>query len=387
LPAALFGCCDPPGSQTDGKLEPELKTMEEFENPNQENLNWESELSEWVTNLSSERADALAVELEQLRTDLNESCARLAALARTPFTETDVAAMAEEIRKRMTDAEAALNAEVHQRIDQACQDVEQDFQAGLEQAREEARAEARKESEEEIARLQEEIEERQQELAVATAAAAAAAAAPPPVETPAVVPDNGLESLKAAIEEIDAQRTQAQALTSLVEHASRLAPRVVFFVVKSGEAVGWKARGFENGLDDEAVRSLLVPAQASNLVGAALASWRTATGDAEDATVLGRFSSPAATHAVAIPLVVRVLHGAPKAAAVLYADSGSGSETALNLAGLEMLVRVAAMAVELQPTRREADSAARTAAPAVPAAAPTAVPDAPKADVHADRSL
>jgi len=177
LPAALFGCCDPPGSQTDGKLEPELKTMEEFENPNQENVNWESELSEWVTNLSSERADALAVELEQLRTDLNESCARLAALARTPFTETDVAAMAEEIRKRMTDAEAALNAEFHQRIDQACQDVEQDFQAGLEQAREEARAEARKESEEEIARLQEEIEERQQELAVATAAAAAAAAA------------------------------------------------------------------------------------------------------------------------------------------------------------------------------------------------------------------
>jgi hypothetical protein len=363
--------------------------MEEFENPNQENQNWESELSEWVTNLSSERADALAVELEQLRTDLNESCARLTALARTPFTESHVAAMAEEIRKRMTDAEAALNAEFHQRIDQACQDVEQDFQAGLEQAREEARAEARKESEEEIARLHEELEERQQELAVATAAAAAAAAAPPPVETPDVpaTQDNSLENLKAAIEEIDAQRTQAQALTSLVEHASRLAPRVVFFVVKSGEAVGWKARGFDNGLDDETVRSLSAPAQASNLVGAALASWRTAADDAEDATLLGRFSSPAASHAVAIPLVVRVLHGAPKAAAVLYADSGSGSESALNLAGLEMLVRVAAMAVELQPTRREADSAARTAAPAVPAPAPTAVPEAPTADVHADRSL
>ncbi len=365
--------------------------MDDFDNPSQESQNWESELSEWVTNISSERADALAVELEQLRVDLNESCARVAALARTPFSESDVAAMAEEIRKRMTDAEAALNAEFHQRIDQACQDVEQDFQAGLEQAREEARVEARKECDEEISRLREELEERQQELALASAAAAAAAAAPPPVQEAAAAKpsaqEHAIEILKAAIEEIDAQRTQAQALTSLVEHASQLAPRVVFFVVKSGEAVGWKARGFENGLDDDTVRSLTVPAQASNLVGAALASWRTASGDAEDATLLGRFSSPAAAHAVAIPLVVRVLHGAPKAAAVLYADSGTGSEDSLNLPVLEMLVRVAAMAVELQPTRREADSAVRTVAQAAPAPAAATVPDAAVKDSHADRSL
>jgi hypothetical protein len=93
------------------------------------------------------------------------------------------------------------------------------------------------------------------------------------VETPIVEPatqDNSLETLKAAIEEIDAQRTQAQALTSLVEMIAAGAARR--FRRQEREAVGWKARGFENGLDDETVRSLTVPAQASNLVGAALAS-------------------------------------------------------------------------------------------------------------------
>ena len=52
---------------------------------------------------------------------------------------------------------------------------------------------------------------------------------------------------------------------------------VVFFVIKSGNAVGWKASGFENGLNDETVKLLTTPAQKPPLLRDALTNLRIAT--------------------------------------------------------------------------------------------------------------
>ncbi len=62
--------------------------------------------------------------------------------------------------------------------------------------------------------------------------------------------------IKAAVDELDAQRTQAEMLSALVNRAAAFAPRVAFFVVKNDRATGWRARGLEGTVGDDTVREL-----------------------------------------------------------------------------------------------------------------------------------
>ncbi len=54
--------------------------------------------------------------------------------------------------------------------------------------------------------------------------------------------------LRDSVVELDQQSTQAEVLNALVARAANFAPRVVLFVVKSGNALAWAARGFEEHL-------------------------------------------------------------------------------------------------------------------------------------------
>src|SRR5262249_52519836 len=120
-------------------------------------------------------------------------------------------------------------------------------------------------------------------------------------------------------------------LSALVRHAAEFAPRVVFFVVKSGKAVGWKASGFDNGLNDETVKLLTVSSQKQTILRDALTGLRLATdhpqstGGGEGSGLLEAYNSPAPERAIAIPLVVF-----NKPVAVLYADSGARPENSIN---------------------------------------------------------
>src|SRR5262249_54064934 len=175
---------------------------------------------------------------------------------------------------------------------------------------------------------------------------------------------------KAAVEDIDSQRTQSDILAALVRHAADFAPRVVFFVIKSGDAVGWKASGFENGLNDETVKLLTIPAQRPRLLRDALTSLRLAAsnpelGDDDSSEALGIYGRPAPERAVAIPLIVL-----NKAVAVLYADSGAQSESSLNAEAAESLTRITGRTIELMLSRRGAEHArpgAQTAGETPPA--------------------
>ena len=161
--------------------------------------------------------------------------------------------------------------------------------------------------------------------------------------------------VKSAISEIYEQKSQAEILKALVNRASSFAPRVAFFVIKGEQATGWRARGFEGSVGDDAIHEISLSVNADTVVGSAakgLATWSGGPGShAEDHLLQDRLGEEPARRIVAIPLKVR-----GRAVAVLYADSAGLDSDSINLEALETLVTVSGMAVELL-------SAARGAAP------------------------
>jgi hypothetical protein len=162
--------------------------------------------------------------------------------------------------------------------------------------------------------------------------------------------------LKAAIEDLDDQRSQAEILNTLVNRAASFAPRVAFFVVKNDQATGWRARGLEGTIGDEAVRQISFSLSTDTPISDVVRSRSTWSGspgaNAEDHLLLQRLGGEPPQRMVAIPLTVR-----NKAVAVLYADSAGLDSDAINLEALESLVRVSGMAVELLSTTRPAPAA------------------------------
>ena len=176
--------------------------------------------------------------------------------------------------------------------------------------------------------------------------------------------------VKAAISEIDEQESQANILKILVNRAASFAPRVAFFVIKGEQCIGWRARGFQATVGDNAIHQMSFPVAADTAVGSAArsrASWSGGPGShSENHIVLNRLGDEPPVRIVAVPLVVR-----NRTVAVLYADSADLDSDAINLEALETLVRVAGMAVELLVARAAPikQSAAPQAAPAEEAAA------------------
>ncbi len=173
--------------------------------------------------------------------------------------------------------------------------------------------------------------------------------------------------LKAGIEDLSEQHSQAEILSTLVNRAASFAPRVAFFVIKNEQAIGWRARGLEGSVGDDAIRELSLPLTADTPISDVVRSrqpWSGSPGgNAEDYLLLNGLGSDPPQRMVAVPLIAR-----GRAAAVLYADSAALDADAINLEALETLVRVAGMAVELLVGgARPASPAPRPAAAAQPA--------------------
>ena len=171
--------------------------------------------------------------------------------------------------------------------------------------------------------------------------------------------------VKSAITEINDQKSQAEILKALVNRASSFAPRVAFFVIKGEQATGWRGRGFEGTVGDDAIQQISLSTGSDTVVGSAakgLATWSGGPGShSEDHLLLNRLGDEPAQRIVAIPLVVR-----GRAVAVLYADSAGLDSESINLEALETLVTVAGMSVELLSVSRAVQKkpAEEVAAPA-----------------------
>ncbi|HKV34945.1 MAG TPA: hypothetical protein VJP89_11500 [Pyrinomonadaceae bacterium] len=172
--------------------------------------------------------------------------------------------------------------------------------------------------------------------------------------------------VKSAISEINEQKSQADILKALVNRASSFAPRVAFFVVKGDQANGWRGRGFEGTVGDQAIQQISLSLGSDTVVGSAakaLTTWSGGPGShAEDHMLINRLGEEPPQRIVAIPLVVR-----GRAVAVLYADSAGLDSESINLEALETLVAVAGMAVELLSVARAAAPKRAPAEEAAPA--------------------
>jgi hypothetical protein len=342
-----------------------------------ETTSWEAQIQARANELLAQRTNALKAEIERLQSSIVEISARLDEQAQAAPDEQETAGLLDYVKQWFSDSSAKAEEDFQARLDQArreaadaaFEEAERDFQGRLEQARHEwqagqmseevfqrrletacaeAAAVARREADTQIEDLREQLEASRKALTLAVSSSQSASSQAA-----------NFDAIRAAIDEIDAQRTQAETLTALVRRAANFAPRIVFFVVKSGDAVGWKASGFENGLNDETAKLLSVPVQKPTLLREALTTFRVATSDSGafegNSAVLGLYASPAAGRSVAIPLVIR-----NKAAAVLYADSGSQSENSINMAAIESLMRVAGLVIEALPARRGAEPVRQT---------------------------
>lgn len=326
----------------------------------------EEKLQQQVSSLLAKRFSSVEGEVQRLQTSINEFCERLLTYAGNKEVATDeVADLHTELRQTLSEESDRASSRA---VAEAVAKAEEEFQRKL--------AEAQTEAEARISELRAELAASQQ----------AALEVPLPAAEVTAAPHKGFDLVRQAIADLDAQRTQAEALTTLVRYATHFAPRVVFFVLKGGNAIGWKASGFASGLNDETARALNVPVSSVALLNEAVERQQPVTATAEmlNESLLGSYGDPLPKHAVAIPLTVR-----NKAAAVLYAESETADQSAINIDALAALLHVTSLVVELLPVRRSTEPV-RPATPqpqvqpvaAQPAAAPKpepapAVPAAP----------
>jgi len=174
--------------------------------------------------------------------------------------------------------------------------------------------------------------------------------------------------VKAAIGEITEQQSQADILKTLINRGSSFAPRIAFFVIKGEQASGWRARGFEGTVGDQAIQEISLSLNAETVIGSVAKSLTTWSGGpnshADDYMLISKLGEEPPQRVVAIPLTVR-----KRAVAVLYADSAGLDSESINLEALETLVAVSGMAVELLSVAKAAPR--REEQPATPAPEPT----------------
>ncbi len=203
---------------------------------------------------------------------------------------------------------------------------------------------------------------------------------------PASEPSGAVAAVKRGVEAIEKQHTQTGVLGSLLTGAAPFAERVALFVIRNEQALGWKECEAGDPTNLESIRGITLPLSAETMLGRAAGSgsaWSGAPGfNSEDDLLIGQLGGEPQSVA-ALPLVVR-----GKVVAVLYADAVSTDPNAINLDALELLARVAGMAVDLISGPRNAPETqvSESAAVAQPAVAETeAVPEAVEAE-HAYES-
>lgn len=327
-----------------GQSQPLAATVDQLENRE----DWEQELLAGTSRLFRDTLSPISDGIESLRRSIQVMADALNSVSPESSLAPDLGKLVAAVRTSFVESSQQA-AESHR---QQLAVEREGWAAELERRLEETRNELQQEAEARIGELEGQLRAGREALELVVRSTTNRAI---------VAPDTVIDrtrDLKLAIEEIDAQRSQADTLTLLVEHAAKFAPRVLFFVVRGGMANGWKAGGFGQGLNDETVRTISIPVDDHSLIGRALLSFESETGDGVE-RVLGGLADRPTSGALAIPLVVR-----GRSAAVLYADAADKAEKELDVTSLEIIMRVTAMAIELLPTRRGETAAGTTGKPA-----------------------
>ena len=177
--------------------------------------------------------------------------------------------------------------------------------------------------------------------------AAAEAGAPASGSTPV--------GLGNAVSGIHAGTTQKEILKALLDAGSGCASRVALFVVKSGAASGWQARGFG---DDEAIKDFPLDMSTGPAAHAYQNRIATPANIAEmDRRFVKQFGGPENEQVLVMPLVLK-----DKVAALLYADGGA--DNLLDSGSLEVLVMATSAWLEVASLRKQVHQREIAEAPA-----------------------
>jgi hypothetical protein len=156
--------------------------------------------------------------------------------------------------------------------------------------------------------------------------------------------NSSVKELSEAISEISSKTTQSEILKSLVNHASKFAPRGAFFIVKSDRFVGWKAFGEDDQTRDDRIQNIYLPVRSRSILSESLNLLSTLKSSEifpEDRTIFERLNFENQSQMIAIPLIAR-----GRGVAVLYADD-MGQSGKINSDALETLLRVTGLTVEV----------------------------------------
>jgi len=171
-------------------------------------------------------------------------------------------------------------------------------------------------------------------------------------------------AIKRAVEEIERQQAHTDILGSLLTGAAQFAERAALFVIRNDQAIGWRECEASDPSNFELIGGVSLPLSADTLLGRAAQSGSTWTGapgsNSEDSLLTDQLGGNPQSM-TAVPLVVR-----GRVLAVLYADSASPDGNAVNVDALEVLARVAAMAVSLGSVPRTAPERASATEAAAP---------------------
>ncbi|MBV8205959.1 MAG: hypothetical protein JO041_04140 [Acidobacteria bacterium] len=179
--------------------------------------------------------------------------------------------------------------------------------------------------------------------------------------------------LNVAVNAIQDSMTQADILKSVLEGSTNFAGRCILFVIRGDAAVAWSSRGFA----EEKTRMLSLSAT-SGPVAEVVRAQSSRQGAAAEllGDIIHELGAPVAAaggareHALLAPMKLR-----DKVPAVLYADTGPGAPGRLDAHALQLLLRSAALWLEVIATRRGVQGAAPAAAVSAPEAQPAPAPD------------
>jgi hypothetical protein len=189
-------------------------------------------------------------------------------------------------------------------------------------------------------------------------------------------------AIKRAVEEIERQQSHADILGALLTGAAQFAERAALFVIRNEQAIGWRECEATDPSNLELIGGVSLPLSADTLLGHVARSrsvWTGAPGTNSDNSLLIDQLGGEPQTVVAVPLVAR-----GKVVAVLYADSSSDDPNAVNANALELLARVAAMAVNLVAVPRTAPEKPDTSQAVVPAT--VAEPEVSPASAEAEQA-
>jgi hypothetical protein len=157
---------------------------------------------------------------------------------------------------------------------------------------------------------------------------------------------DGHADLLRAISSIHAGTSQKEILRALLDSTAHYSGRSALFVIKSGLATGWQARGFANG---DGIKDFALDVT-GGIVAQALQSRVPARGMAEqvDPAFISSFGASADRRVLILPLLLK-----DKVAALVFSDAGAEEPGKIDANALEILVTATSAWLEVASLRKQ----------------------------------